>query len=117
MKYNDNISNTSRYAKINITGPGVVAQTIILTQQGADILLEVSPNSATVTSVAGSYTFAVNANIEWAVSETESWINVTKESATSFRVDYDENTSGESRTAIINVTGEDASPVPINFIQ
>ncbi len=117
VTYNENSSNSSRYANINVTGPGVVAQTIILTQQGANILLEVSPVSATASSIAGSYTFTVNANIEWSVSETENWMNVTKESTTSFRVDYDENTSGESRSATITVSAEGASPVPINFLQ
>ncbi len=117
VTYNENISNASRYANINVTGPGVVAQTIILTQQGANIVLESSPASATVTSIAGSYTFAVNANIDWSISTDQSWTSVTKESATSFRVDYDENTGGEARTAILTLSGEGASSVPLTFIQ
>lgn len=104
--YDKNISIVPRPAEITVSGAGVTSQNILVTQSGASPILSIEPHSAPVSSASGSITFTVISNIDWSVSEIADWLSAAKTDATTLTVNYDENTSVDSRSAEVTSGGE-----------
>jgi len=83
-----------------------VSEQVTITQDGAAAYLEVSPDTITVGSEAGSATFTVLSNIEWLMSEDAAWLSLDRTHDTLVTVNYEGNLSAEDRTAIITLSGE-----------
>ncbi len=105
VSYDENTSVDSRSAEITVSGAGVTSQNIMVNQSGVSPALSVTPESRSISSASGTTTFTVTSNIEWSVSESSGWLTATKTDATTLTVSYDENTSVDSRSAEITVSG------------
>jgi phosphotriesterase-related protein len=87
------------------TDNGVVAAGWSATYTGNTPTLDVTPESRSVGSAAGTTTFIVVSNIDWSVSEISDWITTTKTDDTTLIVSFDENMSVDSRSSEITVNG------------
>jgi hypothetical protein len=105
VSFDENASAISRAANITVTGTGGVSEIVILTQEGVNPWLDVTPDSLIVGPEAGSGKFSVSGNVDWSVTDDGSWLTATKSSESTIHVDYDENTSDNVRTANIITTG------------
>jgi phosphotriesterase-related protein len=105
VSYDENTSVDSRSAEITVSGAGVTSQNIMVNQSGVSPILSVTPVSRSISSASGTTTFTVTSNIDWSVSESSSWLTATKTDDTTLTVSYDENTSVDSRSAEITVSG------------
>ncbi len=106
VNYQENSTIFSRTATIIVTGNGVSDQYVKLIQQGGTPSISVSPSSVNVTSQIDTAIFMVDANISWIVTSTATWITLQKTDSVSFMVISEENTSVDSRTANITVSGD-----------
>jgi len=76
--------------------------------------LSATPANQDVTSPAGSTTFEVTSNTNWAVTEDVSWLSISPSSGSnngSFTVTYENNATGNARVGEITVTAEGDSPM------
>lgn len=113
---------TVRSAEINITGNGLVPQTITVTQEGATATLSVTPSNVTVPATANSTgSFSITSNTDWSIDEEASWLSVSPASGTgngSITVSVDANSSTSSRSAVITVTATGvATPATVTVTQ
>jgi hypothetical protein len=70
--------------------------------------LTISSPSQSQTEPSGSYTFDVFSNVSWTVSESSDFISVSPTSGSNdgtITVTYNENTTTDTRTAVITLTG------------
>ncbi len=104
VSYNANASASSRTASIRAYGTGGVEETVTVTQEGA-ATFDVSPNSRTVSSAAGTTSFAVSSTVGWSVEDNAAWLTATKTNGSTISVSYDANASASSRTASIRAYG------------
>ena len=81
--------------------------------------LAVSPDYFSVTTAAGSGTFAISSNTTWSLSDNASWLSVSPVNGAGFTtitVDWQENT-GESRTGTITASAYGMAPVTVTVYQ
>jgi hypothetical protein len=74
---------------------------------GATIYLTLTPETQTVSAVAGTFVFEVASNFSWTITEEVPWFTVSPTSGTgdgSFTVTYQANTSVDPRIGEITVT-------------
>lgn len=117
VSYNENITVNPRAATITLSGTGVTAQTVTLSQDGATPVLSIEPGSATVPSEAGSVSFTVTSNIDWTITETSNWLSALKTDNSTLTVTFEENTSVEERAAIITLSGPGVSSKTVTVTQ
>jgi hypothetical protein len=81
--------------------------------------LSVTPAIQSVTSGAGSTSFAVTSNVSWTASSDQSWCTVTPSGSWSGTIaaNFTANTGVSSRTAIITVSGAGVTPVVVSVMQ
>ncbi len=79
--------------------------------------LELEPSSLQVTYSSGEVIFNVKSNINWSAGEESSWLSVTKTSSTILTVSYMENTSTESRSADIVLSGDGIPSQTVSLTQ
>ncbi len=114
-----NPTTEARIASITVSANGVTPQVVTLTQEGADPILSVSPESIQVGHEAGATNFNVTSNINWTAQSSASWCSVTPSGSNSgsISVTYLENTNANARTATITVNGTGVAPVQVILIQ
>lgn len=117
ISYDNNPDFNSRTADITISGTGVVSQVVTVNQSGIVSTLSVSPKTRTVESSQGVTTFKVTSNINWSVSESAGWLSVTKTNDTTLTVNYDSNTTVNSRSTQITVSGSGVIPENLTVTQ
>ncbi len=105
VTYTQNTSVATRTANITLSGTGVSSQVVTVTQSGVTPSLSVSPSSRSVNSTSGTTSFTVASNIDWSPGENSDWLTATKTNATTLTVNYTQNTSVESRSANITISG------------
>jgi len=108
VSYRKNTSTDAREAKISVRGTHDLSEIVTLKQAGADPYLDVSPDSESVSSKAGSISFSVDANVTWTVSDDASWLKASK-NGSNIDVSYDKNSGTDPRTANITASGEGQS--------
>lgn len=105
--------SSTEYLMCNTTVCGEeVSSTYTLTQAGSDAYIVLNPTYSIAPHFAGSRNVVVSSNVDWTVSESCDWLGCSPTSGSndgSFTVNYDENTSTESRTCVITVSGEGVS--------
>lgn len=82
--------------------------------------LSVSRSSISVPSGSGSTTFSISSNVNWSVSETASWLNVSPRSGSdngTVTVSYISNASTSNRSTTITVSGPGVSSKSIVVTQ
>lgn len=115
----ENTSTTDRTGIITISGVGVSAQQVTITQQAAASSISVSPTVLDFTSTGGNATFTIASNISWSVVESVNWLSVSPESgsnAGTITVVCTANTTltPRSTTIIISGAGAETKTVTIN---
>ncbi len=117
LTFDENLSVNTRSAGITISGPGISNQVVTLNQEGATPVLIADPTSADVSSEAGSVSFNITSNIYWNYSETTDWIQIIQSDYSTLTVNYDVNSSPDSRTGTITLSGPGVSTVSITVTQ
>ena len=104
-----NTSGVSRTGQLVWTSGSITKITNIV--QGTSTstnFLNISPGSQNVASASGSTSFNISSNLSWVVSDDASWLTVSPGSGSnngSFNASFTENTSSNSRTATITISG------------
>ncbi|HML85328.1 MAG TPA: BACON domain-containing carbohydrate-binding protein, partial [Bacteroidales bacterium] len=114
-----NPTTETRIASITVSANGVTPQVVTLTQEGADPILTVSPESIQVGHEAGATNFNVSSNVNWTAQSSASWCSVTPSGSNngSISVTYLENTNANIRSATITVNGTGVAPVQVTLLQ
>ena len=112
---------SDRFAEIVFTVDSANAATVTVSQVAADLApsLKVSPTSKMVSQSAGSFTFAISANIAWSVSENADWFSASPDNGVgngAVTVAFDAN-AGASRSAAITVSGAGAASQTLTLTQ
>lgn len=87
---------------------------------GNNAVLSISPNNHNVSSDAGDTTFNITSNISWEVSDDAEWLALNPTSGNNdetITATFPENTSTNSRTATITVSGSGISPQTATVMQ
>ena len=81
--------------------------------------LEVYPENKTLSKTKGEYTFSVFTNLlSWNLSSNQSWLSYQNDMANkSFKLFFDENTTGSDRTAKITLSAAGVTDVILNITQ
>jgi len=85
-----------------------LTESVTVTQAGATPYLSVTPPNQDVSSVAGNTTFDISSNISWSVTDDADWLTVSPINGSNnetITADYEENTTIDSRTATITISG------------
>jgi parallel beta-helix repeat protein len=108
---------STRSATVTVSGSGVTAKTIAVTQAGAEPVLIVSTNALTISAPTSSTaTFGITSNISWTVTSNQSWLTVYNSSGSgnaTKTLTATANPTIEARMATITVSG---SGVPDQII-
>jgi hypothetical protein len=114
LDYDENMSPTSRSETITLSGDGGVANiTITVTQAGAGAILTASTTSLMVTSPAGSTSFDVSSNVNWTITESDSWFTATPDNGNgnlNITVNYTENMNTTTRLGSLTLSGDNGVP-------
>jgi len=111
VNYQSNTTTNSRTCIITVSGEGQSA-TVTVNQAPINAYLAVTPTAIVKPHTSGSFSVQVSSNISWGVSESCTWLSCSPTNGSNngtFTVTYDENTSQNSRTGIITVSGSGLS--------
>ena len=100
----------ARSSVIVFQGPNNSTSDVTVNQLAGEATLTINPESANVSAAAGSVTFEVTSNTSYEASENSDWITLTDASGNqngTVTVNYDENTTNDSRTSVVTVTAGD----------
>ena len=117
INYEQNFSTEERSDEITISGEGVVAITITITQSGDDPRLVVPNTTKNVSADPGQVVFDIDSNIDWIFSETDDWFTSVKTDASTLIINYEQNFSTEERSGEITISGEGVVTVTITITQ
>lgn len=95
----------------------IVSSNVTITQDDPVPVLIVSPESRIVSAKAGSTSFSVNSNIDWAASENAGWLTAEKTNTSTLTVNYNENKGSNERSATITVSGPGVTSQKVTVIQ
>jgi len=103
----ENNSTNSRSTTVAVKGANVAEQTVMVTQVGAQLFLDVSKAEFNFTSAApGTINFDVTSNTSWTISCDQTWLSFPSASGTgnsSIAVTSEENKNYTERTATLKV--------------
>jgi hypothetical protein len=117
--YTENISTDSRTAQITVSGSGVNAAVVTVTQEGTIPYLFVEPMSQTVGAAAGATFFNISSNTSWVAWSLSDWCTTTPSGVGNslLQANYQANTTAYERTASILVVVTGLTPVVLEVIQ
>lgn len=97
INYDQNLTSNQRTGDILISG-GAFSRKITITQEGSLIVdyLVLSPETDTVTADVEFYTFSIDANVDWTISDTSSWASLDKLSGngnSNIEINFSQNAS------------------------
>ncbi len=98
-----NSSTSSRSATIAVTGGGIT-RTHTISQSGAESYMTINDSSQSFSSVGGSHSFDVSANVSWSTSENASWVTVSSGSSGNGNGTVSYNVSANSSTSARSVS-------------
>ena len=118
----ENTATTQRTATITISGTGITAQTISVSQNVASIIpaLSVSTTSLNFAASGENQAFSISSNTDWTVSSSDSWLTVSPALGSNdgtVTVTAAENTATTQRTATITISGTEVTPQTISVTQ
>jgi hypothetical protein len=104
-----NPTTLARTAVVTVSGTGVITQTVIVTQDGAASVLNVSSNMLTISAPSNSTkTFDVTSNTNWAALSNQTWLTVGTASGSgneTVTLTAQGNPTTATRTATVAVSG------------
>ncbi len=103
-----NPSTSSRTGTITVSGTGVPAQSITITQAGSAPVVNVSPTVLNFNANGGSQTFNVSSNTNWSASESLDWLGLSITAGSNnltVTATCSPNTSSNTRTGTITISG------------
>gem|GEM_PF-6672241 len=104
-----NQSGEMREGQITVTGKDCEKKIFFIKQTAASVKLIASEGQKDVLSSNGNFTFNIEANVDWTLSNKENWLRPEKSSGkeglTDIFVNYDENTTFSPRTDTIVILG------------
>jgi hypothetical protein len=106
VTFGENPTVNPRVAHITVSGIGVSAQIVTVSQEGVAPMLTVTPLNRDVTTPAGNTQFTVTSNTIWTVVSDGTWCTVTPSGSGVgiITATYEENTLLTPRTCNITVT-------------
>ena len=118
----ENTATTQRTATITVSGTGVTAQTISITQAAASIIptLSVSPTSLNFAASGERQAFSIVSNTDWTVSSSDSWVTVSLSSGSNdgtITVTAVANSDTIRRAATVTVSGTGVAAQTISVTQ
>ncbi|NVO18476.1 MAG: T9SS type A sorting domain-containing protein [Bacteroidetes bacterium] len=117
--YTLNGTTSTRIANITVTVTGLSPVVVTVTQTASTPTLTVTPPNQTVTTVAGSTSFAVTSNMSWTVVSDALWctVNPSGTGNGTITANYTQNVSPASRVANITVSASGLAPVIVTVSQ
>jgi hypothetical protein len=117
-----NSATNARSAILTVSGQDVNPKSILITQFGTDPALSVSPETLTIgSSENGSGTFNISSNVNWTISDDQSWLDVSPVSGSASSIitvaANSANTSVSERTATVAVNSPNTNSQLITVIQ
>jgi len=110
---------TPRIATITISGAGVSAQIVTVTQSEI-YAVSVIPSSQNVGPEAGSTTFSIISNTSWTIDDDAEWLTVDHTSGSgngTMTATFTANATATSRVGTITISGTGASPQTVTITQ
>jgi len=111
---------TQRTATITITGTGVSPLTMTVTQDAADPVLSIAPDSLSFVAPGGQNTFTITTNTDWTIGSSASWLTVSLPSGSgngTITVSAAANVDTTQRAAVITVSGTGVTKQTMNVTQ
>ena len=117
--YQENTLITARIATITVSATGLPTQTVTVTQSGAAPTLSILPSNQNVTAPAGTTDFTITTNNFWTATSDAIWCTVTPSGSGNGTIiaTYLENTSIDSRIAVITVSVPGLTPQTVTVTQ
>ena len=119
-----NTGTGSRTATVTVSGDGVTAQTVSITQDAhvpsVTYSLALSATSLNFAAAGEQQNFTITSNTTWTVSSSASWLTVLPASGSNngtITVTAAANTSTSQRTATVTVSGNGVAPQTISVTQ
>ena len=116
-----NPTTSTRSATVTVSGTGVTAKTITVTQAGATPVLNVSSISVSIAATANSTnTFDITSNISWTVVSNQTWITLNAASGTGnspITLTSAVNPTTSTRSATVTVSGTGVTSKTITVTQ
>lgn len=117
----ENTSIISRNVVLTITGTGVTAKTVSISQDGATPTLSVSTNTISISALANSTkSFELNSNTNWTVSSSQAWLsasNTIGNGSSTITLTALENSSISQRMSYIVASASGVSSQTISITQ
>lgn len=114
------LDQVPRSGEITIAVPGATPQIIAVTQAAYSISLGVNPSTLSFSPSGGTSNVGVTASVDWSVSETADWLDVSALSGTgnaSLSIICSQNTSTSPRNTIVTLTGADGTTRTVSVTQ
>jgi hypothetical protein len=109
INYQQNVLTTSRSATLTISSGGLVPdRTVVVTQAGAQAVLDVDKTAINVTAPAGTANFAITANVNWTITGTPTWFTLSASSGAgnqNITINYQQNSNTTPRSATLTIAG------------
>ena len=121
INYEENTSAQERTGTITVSANGV-NRTVTVKQAGktSNSFLTVNPTEINISSGSGAYNINVSSNVNWTVSESASWVNLSKNSGSNndmFTINIETNPTNQERVALIRVSGQAVSAQVVTVTQ
>ncbi len=120
LTYSANPTIQQRSGSITLSGNGVSDVVLTVNQAEGDAVLEAQPSSRNVGAEAGTTTFDITTNIDWAVTENTNWFSVDPMSGsrnTTITVTYEQNLTAYHRSGEISLSGNNVPNVLLEIEQ
>jgi hypothetical protein len=119
VDFTENLAVTGRIATIKVFAAGIDTVSVTVTQDGAPLLLNVTPPNRNVSNFAGFTNFSVISNTTWNVSGNPGWITVTPSGTgtDTIHVAFTENLTTTERIATLKVSAAGVDTVSVTVTQ
>lgn len=121
MTANTNPTVQTRTDTIKISGMGVAAQKIIVTQKAGAASISVYPNNITIDATANSLKWlTIDSNIEWTATSNQTWLTLGSSAGSgnfTTILTAEGNPGTETRSALVTVSGVNVDPQLITVSQ
>ena len=120
IQADQNTGTSARSGTVTVSGTGVTAQTIAVSQAGAAAFLTALPTTLDFVSGGGGQNVSISSNISWTASESLSWLTLSTTSGSgnaTLTLTVVANTSTSARSGTVTLSGTGVSPVTITVNQ
>ena len=113
----ENTTTSARNATLTFTSSGI-KKTLTITQSAGELSLKASPSKYTFPADGGEYTFNIEGNTDWKVTEVPDWCEIVgekegKSGKSQLRVNAKENPYTTNQSGIIKIVGEMSTTIEV----